>query len=67
MTHPGRPKLVPCPACNSESIYVRYLDRYVHEDGSDNRSCWRAISRGQTTPWPATSTSSHSTAEGETS
>lgn len=46
--NPGIPKLVPCPACHARSVYVRSLDRYVHEDGSDNRPCWLAISRGET-------------------
>jgi hypothetical protein len=46
--NPGLPKIVPCPACKAPSVYVRSLDRYVHEDGSDNRACWLSISRGKT-------------------
>lgn len=48
--NPGIPKRVPCPACKAVSIYVRSLDRYVHEDGTDNRTCWLTISRGETNP-----------------
>lgn len=51
--NPGIPKIVPCPNCGTRSVYVRSLDRYVHEDGSENRTCWLAISRGETnTPRP---------------
>ena len=46
--NPGIPKLVPCPGCKAPSVYVRSLDRYVHEDGGDNRACWLTISRGET-------------------
>lgn len=45
--NPGLPKIVPCPACRAPSVRVRSLDRYVHENGSDNRPCWLAISRGE--------------------
>lgn len=45
--NPGIPKVVPCPACKAESVYVRSLDRHVHYDGSDNRACWLACSRGE--------------------
>ena len=36
-----------CPACGKESILVRRFDRYFHEDGSNNRDCWRALLRGE--------------------
>jgi hypothetical protein len=39
----------PCPACQAPTVYARELDRYVHEDGADNRTCWRAVSRGTAT------------------
>ena len=53
MTHnPGLPEIVPCPACKADSVYVRSLDRYVHEDGSNNRPCWLACSRGETSSGP---------------
>lgn len=38
---------VPCPACSAASSYVREMDRYVHSDGSENRACWLAITRGE--------------------
>ncbi|MFP8882619.1 hypothetical protein [Streptomyces mangrovi] len=41
-------KTVRCPACTADSIYVHQLDRYVHLDGSANRPCWLAITRGET-------------------
>lgn len=41
------PGIVPCPICAAESSYFRELDRYVHYDGSDNRPCWLALSRGE--------------------
>ncbi|MEU0977971.1 hypothetical protein [Streptomyces griseus] len=36
-----------CPACQQPAAYTRELDRYVHTDGSDNRPCWLALSRGE--------------------
>ncbi|MDX3708789.1 hypothetical protein PV733_07345 [Streptomyces europaeiscabiei] len=45
--NPGIPKVVPCPVCKNDSVYVRSLDRYVHYDGSDNFPCWLAIGRGE--------------------
>ena len=36
-----------CPCCGGESIYSRDLDRYLHLDGTGNRECWVAISRGE--------------------
>jgi predicted ATP-dependent serine protease len=36
----------PCPHCASWSIYLRDEDRYLHVDGTPNRECWAAISRG---------------------
>jgi hypothetical protein len=45
--NPGIPKIVPCPVCKTEVVYSRSLDRYVHYDGSDNRKCWLAVSRGE--------------------
>jgi hypothetical protein len=39
----------PCPACQAPTVYARELDRYVHDDGSDNQACWRALSRGTIT------------------
>jgi hypothetical protein len=35
-----------CPACGKLSTYSRGEDRYIHIDGTDNRPCWAAISRG---------------------
>lgn len=35
-----------CPACAADAVLVRLLDRFFHEDGSDNRPCWRQVSRG---------------------
>jgi hypothetical protein len=35
-----------CPACSLDAIYTRELDRYFHADGTDNRDCWCAMSRG---------------------
>lgn len=35
-----------CPSCRVPSHYVRDLDRYVHADGSSNRTCWLALARG---------------------
>lgn len=40
--------VVPCPVCSVDSAYSRELDRYVHYDGSNNRACWLAASRGET-------------------
>jgi hypothetical protein len=37
-----------CPACERPSFYHRELDRYFHVDGTTNRQCWCAISRGET-------------------
>ncbi len=36
-----------CAACAKPSIYMRDWDRMVHEDGSDNRRCWRMITSGR--------------------
>jgi hypothetical protein len=44
-THPAK---VTCPACGKQSAYVAELDRFSHYDGSDNRPCWLAVSRGAT-------------------
>jgi hypothetical protein len=38
-----------CPACGTEASYSRDLDRYVHVNGADNRSCWAQITRGEAT------------------
>lgn len=32
-----------CPVCGRKSFLFRYLDRYFHDDGSDNRECWLNI------------------------
>lgn len=37
----------PCPACGKPSGYVSDLDRYSHMDGSENRACWLAATRGE--------------------
>lgn len=37
---------LPCPNCGKPSSYNRKLDRYLHNDASDPRSCWAALSRG---------------------
>jgi predicted GIY-YIG superfamily endonuclease len=37
-----------CPTCDKESIYSRAWDRYFHVDGTNNQTCWIAISRGPT-------------------
>lgn len=39
-----------CPICGRDSILVRRFDRYFHEDGSNNRNCWRALLRGERQP-----------------
>jgi hypothetical protein len=36
-----------CPKCGRDAVYARDLDRYLHLDGSENHSCWVAISRGE--------------------
>lgn len=36
----------PCPACGRASLFVRQIDRYVHEDGTGNDQCWLSILRG---------------------
>lgn len=46
--HPIRPTY--CPACSLPSTYVQSLDRYMHDDGSDNRPCWLTVSRGHANP-----------------
>jgi hypothetical protein len=38
---------VSCPACSRRSVYSRELDRFFHLDGTANRFCWVAISRGE--------------------
>lgn len=43
-----RGSTLPCPACEGAAHYVPEMDRYVHEGGSDNRSCWLAVTRGGT-------------------
>ena len=41
-----------CPACQKPSTYDRRQDRFLHDDGSDNRSCWAYISSGRDDdPW----------------
>lgn len=35
-----------CPNCGEQAFYARAADRYVHADGSSNRECWLALSRG---------------------
>jgi len=37
---------VTCPVCGRRSFYSRGEDRFVHSDGSANRHCWVALSRG---------------------
>ncbi|MFF9153832.1 hypothetical protein ACF1AB_16565 [Streptomyces sp. NPDC014846] len=44
----GLSSAVPCPTCAGDSHYVSKLDRYIHLDGSENSSCWLAITRGTT-------------------
>jgi hypothetical protein len=39
-----------CPACATPSRLVAAMDRYVHLDGTVNRSCWLAITRGDVVP-----------------
>jgi hypothetical protein len=36
-----------CPACGKLSSYSHGEDRYIHIDGTDNRPCWAAMSRGE--------------------
>lgn len=36
-----------CPACGKPSKYDRKQDRYLHDDGSNNRPCWVHISSGR--------------------
>jgi hypothetical protein len=38
---------VVCPLCGKEATYLQDSDRYVHDDGSDNRRCWRLLSVGR--------------------
>lgn len=35
-----------CHVCGAKSIYHPVIDRHFHTDGSDNRECWGAITRG---------------------
>ncbi|MDX3229408.1 hypothetical protein [Streptomyces sp. ME19-01-6] len=35
-----------CPVCKQPATYARELDLYVHNDGSDNRTCLRALTTG---------------------
>jgi hypothetical protein len=35
-----------CPSCGKPSHYSEAADRFVHSDGSANRLCWVAITRG---------------------
>jgi hypothetical protein len=42
--------VVACPVCERRSVYNRDQDRFFHCDGTDNRQCWCAISRGETLP-----------------
>ncbi len=44
--------VVACPVCSRRSVYSRELDRFFHLDGSANRFCWVAISRGDLQPRP---------------
>lgn len=46
------PRLVtePCPVCGQASYLSAQLDRYIHLDGSANRSCWVVLSRGGSRP-----------------
>lgn len=37
---------IPCPVCGTRSYYARRLDRFIHDDGSENASCWRALKDG---------------------
>ena len=36
-----------CATCGSRAHYARDLDRYLHEDASDNGPCWVALLRGE--------------------
>lgn len=36
-----------CPLCGRNSWYTRALDRYTHQDGSENLTCWLTLSRGE--------------------
>ncbi|SIA66127.1 Uncharacterised protein [Mycobacteroides abscessus subsp. abscessus] len=36
-----------CRACGRPAWYVPRPDRFFHADGSDNRTCWLAYSRGE--------------------
>lgn len=42
-----RGSALPCPVCDVSAIYACELDRYVHEDGSANEACWRAMVKGE--------------------
>jgi hypothetical protein len=43
----ARKAIMACPACSAVAYYIRDVDRYFHADGSSNRPCWRAITRGE--------------------
>lgn len=36
-----------CGACGAPAWFVPQADRFLHADGSDNRLCWAAYSRGE--------------------
>ena len=41
-----------CPACEKPSKYDRKADRYLHDDGTENRKCWAYIASGRIDdPW----------------
>lgn len=38
---------VHCPACGAQAHYLPQMDRYYHDDGSDNRKCFVDLHRGK--------------------
>ena len=36
-----------CPACGTAAFYMRRADRYFHADGTESRTCWAAVARGE--------------------
>ncbi|SHU27990.1 Uncharacterised protein [Mycobacteroides abscessus subsp. abscessus] len=45
--HVERARQSVCEACGRAAWYVPRPDRFFHADGSDNRTCWLAYSRGE--------------------
>jgi hypothetical protein len=35
-----------CPVCSRDAVLIAKIDRFLHLDGTENRTCWAAISGG---------------------